>query len=73
MIKVNNYVILVFPHNTTDLFNFSINDNKIIIKRTDKDLGWGQDLKIRIINNNTHIYTDINIGNSYNNIKEIEM
>jgi hypothetical protein len=72
MVKTNNYVILVFPHKANDIFNFEINDNKIIIKRIDKDCGWGQDLKIRIINNNTHIYIDTNIGNSENNIKIIE-
>lgn len=72
MVKINDYVILVFPHHTSDIFNFWINDNKIIIKRIDRDCGWGQDLKIRVIDNNTNIYNDINIGNSDSNIREIE-
>lgn len=72
MIKKDNFVIYIFPHHSSDKFIIDIFDNKITIKRIDKDSGWGQDLKIRIINNNTNIYNDVVIGNSSNNTKTIE-
>lgn len=49
--KINNYTILVYPHNHSDNFDFDIINEQLIIKRIDKDSGWDQDLKIKIINN----------------------
>jgi mannosyltransferase OCH1-like enzyme len=68
--KVNNYTILVYPHNYNDFFNFYYDDlkNKLIIKRTDTNTGWGQDLKIKLINNNNNIENIYNIGKSNENI-----
>ena len=67
--KIDNYSIFVFPHNNTDTFNFEIEDtNHIKIRRTDKDNGWGMNLRLKIINNNTDIVEILNIGSSQNNI-----
>ena len=71
MVKINKYVILVFPHHTPDRFNFTISDNKIKIIRTDEDKGWGQDLKIKIIDDETNNETILDVGRcSDNNISK---
>ena len=65
--KINNYTILVYPHNHSDYFNFNIINNEFIIKRVDEDSGWGQDLKIKIINNDNNLEYIYNIGVSVKN------
>ena len=61
-----------YPIHYDDKFSFNIeNNNKISIKRLDKNEGWGQQLKIKIINNNTHKEEIILVGNSDKNIKLI--
>jgi mannosyltransferase OCH1-like enzyme len=65
--KINNYTILVFPHNHDDYFDFNIKDNNLIVKRIDKNCGWGQDLKIKIIDNNNHMEKIYNVGTSIEN------
>jgi len=66
--KINNYTILVYPNNYSDSFNFNIINNKLIIKRTDKNSGWGQDLKIKLINNDNNLEYIYNIGKSTENV-----
>ena len=65
--KINNYIILVYPNNHNDIFYFIIFYNKLIIKRIDQDSGWGQDLKIKIINNDNNLEYIYNIGKSIEN------
>lgn len=70
--NTNTYIIMQFPTHYDDKFSFNIDDNnKIIIKRVDKNEGWGQQLKIKIINNNSHKEEIITVGNSAKNTKEI--
>jgi mannosyltransferase OCH1-like enzyme len=65
--KINNYTILVYPNNYPDSFYFNINNNKLFIKRTDINIGWEQDLKIKLINNIDNLEYVYNIGNSTKN------
>jgi mannosyltransferase OCH1-like enzyme len=72
-IKCNEkYIILQYPSVYDDRFNYNIiDDNTIKIIRTDKDEGWGQHLKIKIINNLTNEEIIKYIGPS--NINNIEI
>lgn len=45
----NNTKVIVFPHNYNDEFDFTFKNKKLIIKRTDKDCGWGHHHTIRLI------------------------
>jgi hypothetical protein len=66
--KINNYTIIIFPHHYSDSYDFNIVDNSsIIIKRNDSNEGWGQNLRIKLIDNNTNNIKIINVGNSKNN------
>jgi hypothetical protein len=66
--KINNYTIIIFPHHYSDKYDFNIVDNSsIIIKRNDSNEGWGQNLRIKLIDNNTNNIKIINVGNSKNN------
>ena len=65
--KIKNYTILVYPHNYNDTFNFDIINNKLIIKRIDQKIGWGQDLKIKLINNDNNLEYNYDIGKSMEN------
>jgi len=66
--KIDNFIILVFPNHHNDIFYFDIIDNNIIIKRMDENKGWGQDLKIKVINNTNNNETIYTIGSSLENI-----
>jgi mannosyltransferase OCH1-like enzyme len=66
--KIHNHTILVYPHNYSDYFSFNIINNELIIKRIDKNSGWGQNLKIKLINNNNNMEYIYNIGISDENI-----
>jgi hypothetical protein len=72
---------MIFPNNNNDTFNFEINYDitdhinlkTLTVIRTDKNEGWGQDLKLKIINNNTHLSKIINIGPQNKNNYKIDM
>ena len=64
--KIDNFTILVYPHNFNDIFDFNIVNNQLIVKRIDCNCGWGQDLKIKIINNKNNEENTYNIGSSEN-------
>jgi mannosyltransferase OCH1-like enzyme len=64
---INNYRVMIFPTEYNDIFDFIINDNQLEIIRKDIDEGWGQLLKIKMINNDNHNERIIEIGNSPNN------
>jgi mannosyltransferase OCH1-like enzyme len=71
--EVGKYKFYVYPNNFNDTFDFEIKNDNIIIKRVDKNNGWGQNLMIKIINQETNREKLIEIGNSKNNIKIIKM
>ena len=60
--KINNFTILILPHPFSDNFDFDMNYHELIITRTDGKSGWGQDLKIKIINNDNNIEKIYDIG-----------
>ena len=52
---------LLFFHNFMDKFDYKfIASNKIIIKRIDQDIGWGQELHVFYKNNNKSVFSLIN-------------
>jgi hypothetical protein len=66
--KINNYKIFVFPHNFSDKYDFNIIDNSSIkINRSDSNEGWGQNLKLKLIDDDKNTIKIINVGNSKNN------
>jgi mannosyltransferase OCH1-like enzyme len=66
--KISNYTVIVFPHHFSDSYNFDIiNNSNIKITRNDSNEGWGQNLKIKLIDNNTNDTKIISVGNSKNN------
>jgi mannosyltransferase OCH1-like enzyme len=61
--EVENYVIYIYPHNTSDRFDFSFYDKNLLrITRIDSDCGWGQNMKIKIINEDMNIEKKYDIG-----------
>ena len=71
--QLNNLKICVYPNIWNDKFIFKlIDDNKLLIKRSDSKDGWHFDLRILIINEN---YEEkiINIGICKSNLKEINI
>ena len=71
----NDYYIIDNPFNDEFLITIYYKDPnkcKIIIRRLDDIIGWGQDLKIKIMNNTNYKYEKISLGSSYENSKIIE-
>ena len=57
---------LFFFHNFMDKFDYQfIASNKILVKRMDKDLGWGQELYCFYKNNNKSLFSLINEDDKY--------
>jgi len=68
IVKKDNFTFIIYPNPNNDKFDFEINgNNSFIIKRIDKDSGWGLDLKIKIINNLDNSSKLINVGKSESN------
>lgn len=71
---------LLFFHNFMDKFDYKfISSNKIIIKRIDQDIGWGQELHVFYKNNNKSVFSLINeddkqepVSNSNEEVEEPE-
>jgi len=71
--QLNNLKICIYPNVWNDKFIFKlIDDNKLLIKRSDSKDGWYFDLKILIINENYEEKV-INIGICKSNLKEINI
>ena len=72
IVKKNNYIFMIYPNQNNDTFDMEIIDgkgavNSINIKRIDANIGWGQNLKIKIINNLNNTSKIIEVGSSQNN------
>ncbi len=62
---------LFFFHNFMDKFDYQfIASNKILVKRIDKDLGWGQELYCFYKNNNKSLFSLINEDDKHVSIEE---
>jgi len=65
-----NFKFYFYPSEHNDTFDIiMLKDNIFIIKRTDTDSGWGQNIKIKAIDLKTDVEHYIDIGNSDNNEK----
>ena len=68
----NNYKFYQFNYHVKDLFKFHIIDSKsFIIERLDDNCGWGNILKVKIIDENTNKELKVEVGNSNHNNKLI--
>lgn len=70
--KFNNnfYKYYIFIGNAPDNFNFYIiNERTLIIERTDSNNGWGNHLKIKIVDEEKNIENKVDIGNSNSKYK----
>lgn len=59
------YNIVINHHPYDDLFDCYIDNNKIFVKRTDVDSGWGQDLKLDIVieeKMSFYLFKEVNTG-----------
>jgi len=65
------FKINVYKNIFNDKFYIYINDNNIYIERTDKNTGWGQDLKLIIWNKINQKKDIVEVGSSEENIKII--
>ena len=73
---IGDYSILVYNHPFNDIFNFYIindTDNTFILKTIRLDGAWGLDLKVRLIDNLTDDYIDVNIGSNHSNSKDVSL
>jgi mannosyltransferase OCH1-like enzyme len=65
-----NYIFYVYPNNSNDSYMFYIIDEKsFIIERDGGENGWGNNLKIKIINDDNNEELKLNIGDSKNKYK----
>jgi mannosyltransferase OCH1-like enzyme len=71
--EFGKFKFYVYPNKFNDTFDFEINNDNLIIKRIDKNNGWGQDLIIKLINQETNKEKIIKIGNSKENKKIIKL
>lgn len=65
------FKILLYNNKFKDKFNINLENNKITIQRIDDNIGWGQDLQIIIRDKILHTDEIIKVGNSNENIKQI--
>ncbi len=68
-----DYIMYVYPHHTRDSFELIENNNSLWVKRTDSNGGWGQNLRIVLINNKTHQSKRIDVGPSNENVAYIKL
>ena len=72
MIKKENLIFLIYPNSNNDVYDFfEITDKSFKIQRVDSNSGWGEKLKIRIINNLDNKSKLIEVGNSFSNILHV--
>jgi hypothetical protein len=67
------YIIMIFPSVFQDRFAFEIVGDQLKIRREDLSDGWGQNLKIRVIDDKNHTHTDFQVGPSLLNVKNISL
>jgi mannosyltransferase OCH1-like enzyme len=70
IIKCSNSIFYISPNNLIDNFNIiQLKENIFIIKRIDSNKGWDHNLNIDVVNQQTSIKKNINIGKSNENEK----
>jgi hypothetical protein len=74
LVIINDYKFYIYPFNFNDKFNIYIYDkNKIIVERIDSNGGWGNELKIKMIDETINKINILNIGSSQNKFKIINL
>ena len=68
-----NIIFFVHPHKQPDKFVFTPKNGFLYIRRIDKDIGWEQNLRIKIIKNIKNVETLLDIGPSNKNVKRIKL
>jgi mannosyltransferase OCH1-like enzyme len=72
--KINHYKFYIYSSNNNEKFHFyTISSNTFKIKRIDKNVGWNDNLKIKIINEKTNKELILNVNHSTSNEKIIEL
>lgn len=67
---IENYIFYFYPIDYNDTFNIvHLKNNIFIIKRTDANIGWGQFIKLKVIDIKKNITYNIDINNSEENEK----
>jgi hypothetical protein len=67
---IKNYKFYFFPSEYPDEFNIiELKNNIFIVKRLDDTCGWGQHIKLKVIDTNTMYTYIIDVGNSDYNEK----
>ena len=69
----DKYKILVYPNNFEYVFNFFIKDEYLRIKRIDSSMGWENEIKILIINEENYNESFLIINRSEKNEKIIRL
>ena len=67
------YTMYVYPHHTGDTFELIEENNSFWVKRTDSNGGWGQNLKVFLINNKNHESKKIDICSSNENVAYVKI
>ena len=74
LIIINDYKFYIYPFNFNDKYDIHIYDkNTIIVERTDSNGGWGNDLKIKLIDESINKISSLHIGLSENKFKIINL
>lgn len=67
---IENYIFYFYPTDYNDTFDIiHLKNNIFIIKRTDANIGWGQFIKLNVIDIEKNIIYNIDINNSEENEK----
>jgi mannosyltransferase OCH1-like enzyme len=74
LVIINYYKFYIYPFKFNDKYNVYIyNDKSLIIERDDINGGWGNDLKIKMIDENINKISILNIGTSDNKYKIVNL
>lgn len=68
-----NIIFYVHPHKLPDKFIFIPKNGFLYIRRIDKNEGWQQNLRIKMIRNIKNVETLLDIGPSNKNVKRVKL
>jgi mannosyltransferase OCH1-like enzyme len=74
IVNTNGFTVMVYPDTEIDStnmkFDFIISGTKLVIKRIDKNLGWSNSLRVKLLDNKNKTEKILEVGSSSSNIKE---
>jgi hypothetical protein len=68
-----NLTIDVASHPYKDTFDISVKGSVVSVRRTDENLGWGQDLRLSVLERSSGKKKTVQVGSSHSNTKKVEM